>query len=49
MAVTRRFIVHRTTHSQFTDGFVSCVHVHDYGSRANTLTATVRFGYHVGA
>ena len=46
---TRRFIIHRSTRTQSSDGLVTCVHIHDYGSRANTLTATVRFGYHVGA
>lgn len=45
---TRSFVVHHTTHFEYSDGFVTCVHVHDYGSAANTLKATVRFGYHAG-
>ena len=45
---TRRFVVHHTTHFEYSDGFVTCLHAHDYGSRANTLTATVTFGYHAG-
>ncbi|HET9102082.1 MAG TPA: hypothetical protein VFN55_01910 [Solirubrobacteraceae bacterium] len=45
---TRYFVVHHTTHFEYSDGFVTCVHMHDYGSAANTLRATVRFGYHAG-
>ncbi|MHB8659778.1 MAG: hypothetical protein ACYC91_17885 [Solirubrobacteraceae bacterium] len=46
---TRRFVTHFNGVFDETDGLVTCRHTHDYGSKANTLVSTVRFGYHTGS